>query len=210
MLNIDYRKTIDAFRALGVRHFDRLFTQAGQLELFDRFDRGELSPGVFCAELRRLTECPLTDREIVRAWNAMLLDMPAGRIGLLERVRRNYRLFLLSNTNAIHYPAYRQLMQKEHGIDDLSALFEKHYLSHMIGMRKPDMEVYELIMQENGLEPFATLFLDDTPGHVAGARRAGMHAIWLDVPRVGVEGLFTEAGRLKGVAGKMARAPLPC
>ena len=65
-------------------------------------------------------------------------------------------------------------------------------------------------MQENGLEPFATLFLDDTPGHVAGARRAGMHAIWLDVPRVGVEGLFTEAGRLKGVAGKMARAPLPC
>ncbi|MDR4987474.1 MAG: hypothetical protein RG741_01385 [Bacteroidales bacterium] len=102
LLNIDYGLTIAAFKKLGVEDFDGFFTQAAQHKVFDRFDTGHVTPGEFRDRLRRLSGLNLSDRQIDDAWNAMLLDMPADRIKLLQKVRRNYRIFLLSNTNAIH------------------------------------------------------------------------------------------------------------
>jgi len=192
LLNIDYQATINEFKKLGINNFDDLFTQAAQIQLFDQFDKGEISPDSFRDELRRISGVPLQDEEIDKAWNAMLFDLPAKRIALLELVRKNYRTFLLSNTNAIHYPAYTEYLETRYGFSDLSALFEKQYLSFRIGMRKPDKEVYGLVLDENGLKPSETLLIDDSLQHVDGAREAGLHAVCLDVEKTEVSDLFNK------------------
>ncbi len=191
ILNIDYQATFQAFKALGVTRFDQFFTQASQIDLFDRFDKGEISAEAFREKIRGLCGLPLTEKAIDRAWNAMLLDLPWHRMELLEGVKGNYRTFLLSNTNDIHFPAFLEYMQREFRIESLDPWFERQYLSYEIGMRKPDKEVYEHILKENALDPGQTLFIDDTLQHVEGAHRAGLKALWLRTDQLQVTDLFT-------------------
>lgn len=196
LLNINYHLTIDAFKKLGVRNFDAFFTQARQTQLFDRLDKGEVSPEDFREELREISNLPLKDNEIDKAWNAMLLDFPKKKIQLLQQVQKNYRTFLLSNTNAIHYPAYTRTLKRVHDIDSLKDLFEQQYLSHEVGMRKPDTEIYKHVLDQNQLEAEETLFFDDTLQHVEGAGKAGLYAWWIDLSKEDVTGYFDQ-GKLK-------------
>ncbi len=206
LLNIDYNRTINAFKALGMTDFDIFFTQAAQSQLFDRLDKGSISPENFRKELREITGLNPTDRQIDEAWNAMLLDMPPERVSLLKKVGENYRTFLLSNTNVIHYPVYMEYMNQTFGIQDLAHLFEEQYLSYQMGMRKPDKEIYDAVVRENDLDPQKTLFIDDSSQHVTGARETGLKALWLDVERFSIESLFNNDYRLKGVVRKMMQA----
>jgi glucose-1-phosphatase len=190
LYNINYQASLDAFKNLGMANFDQFFTQATQNRLFDRFDRGEISPAEFRKELQRLSGLQISDKQIDDAWNAMLLDFPEHRIELLEGLKGNYRIFLLSNTNAINYPHYQRYMQRTFGFAGLDHLFEKTYLSYKMGVRKPEREAYELILRENELQARQTLFIDDTRQHVFGARQAGLHSIWLDLKTITVTDLF--------------------
>lgn len=190
LLNIDYQASIDAFKALGITNFEEIFTQASQAHVFDRLEKGEISPAMFRGELRRISGMPLTDEAIDNAWNAMLLDLPWPRIDLLEGVKANYRIFLLSNTNAIHFPVFSDYLQRTYGYDNLDHLFEKQYLSHEIGMHKPHREPFDLIIRENGLLPEETLFIDDSKQHVEGAKLTGLKAFWLNTEELQVTDLF--------------------
>jgi len=89
-------------------------------------------------------------------------------------------LLLLSNTNEIHEAAFNKILEDERGIANIGAFFDRVYLSHRIGMRKPDVTVFERILEENNLKAEHTLFIDDSPQHVEGARKAGIRAIWLE------------------------------
>ncbi len=196
LLNIDYQLTINAFKELGVNGVDNIFTQSKHTHLLDRMDTGSVSLDGFRGEIRAVSGLELSDADIDKAWNAMLLDFPPQKIPLLEKTRKHYRTFLLSNTNAIHFPAYSENLKREHGYDSLEQLFEKQYLSHEIGMRKPDVEIFEWVLAQNGLKGSETLFFDDTLQHVEGARKAGMHAYWIDLTKEDVLDCFEE-GKLK-------------
>lgn len=179
LLNIDYHRTIEAFGKLGFGDFSSAYTQLNQTELFDRFERGEISPDDFRAGIRSSLSTAVTDRQIDDAWNAMLLDLPSDRLGLLRELGKSRRIFLLSNTNVIHVSAFEHAVQKHHGINGLSTLFEASYYSCDVGMRKPEEGIFIMVAEQNGLNPQSTLFIDDSPQHVVGARNAGLHAYHL-------------------------------
>jgi putative hydrolase of the HAD superfamily len=197
LFNVDYHATIEAFRKLGMKDFDIFYTQAAQSQLFDRLERGEMLPERFRHELRQLSGLLLYDDQIDLAWNAMLLDFPLHHLKLLEGAKAHYRLFLLSNTNEIHYPVFQEYMMKATGCNGLDHFFEKTYLSHKIGMRKPELRIFQHVLNENVLTPEETLFIDDTFGHVEGARRAGIRSVWLDLNAMKVTDLFNRHFRLR-------------
>jgi len=191
LYNIEPALTVDALKQkVGIEIYEEFFTKASQNQLLERLDRGDISAATFRDEIRQLSGLPVTDQQIDAAWNAMLLDFPAYRLELLEGLQGHYRLFLLSNTNVIHYPYYQRYMQETFGFDSLDHLFEKSYLSYEIRMRKPSLEVFELIINENVLLPEETLFIDDTLQHVLGARKARLKAVWLDLSKLKVIDLF--------------------
>ncbi len=196
LLNIHYQSTIDGFKKLGVRNFDDFFTQANQSHLFDKLDTGKISPAEFRNELRRLSGLKnMTDDEIDAAWNAMILDFPPARISMLVKIKQNYRTFLYSNTNAIHYPVYTRYVQELSGHENLGAFFEKEYYSHILGKRKPDVASFQHILHENNLNPSETVFFDDSVQHVHGAANAGIQAYWLNIEEEDIRDFF-EDGKL--------------
>lgn len=183
ILNIDSRLTVEAFKQLGLSDFEIKFSSAKQTTIFDDLETGKISPDEFYSFIRKRAGVYLPDSAIEKAWNAMLLDLPEERLDLLEKLKKNYRTFLLSNTNKIHIRAFSVYLQKRFGVKNLSHLFEKEYYSYQIKLRKPDKAVFTYVLNENNLAPEETLFIDDSLQHINSAMSAGIHAIHLTPPK---------------------------
>ena len=179
ILNLDYQHTINAFRELGVEDFDQSYSQLNQTDLFDKFERGEVSPESFRNGLKIAFDKPVSDIEIDRAWNAMLLDLPTERLQVLDRLRLEKRVSLLSNTNEIHVQAFEAILKNAHGLENLNSFFDQVYYSCRTGMRKPEKRIFDLVINEQGYLPEETLFIDDSPQHIEGALKVGLSAYHL-------------------------------
>ena len=180
ILNIDYKLTENAFAKLGLKEFDTIYSQTTQKELFDVFEKGLISPADFRGEIKKFINEGVDDLQIDEAWNAMLLDLPEERIQLLFQLKKKYQIFLLSNTNEIHFNTFSSYMQSKFNQDVFSDLFDKPYFSHKVKMRKPDAEIFELVLKENNLKKDETLFIDDSIQHIEGAKKVGLNAILLE------------------------------
>lgn len=180
ILNIDYKKTEEAFVALGLRDFAQRYSQLQQTEVFDHFETGQISRIDFLESMRTTAGVALTDHQVIDAWNAMLLDLPLRRLQLLQQLQLHFDLFLLSNTNEIHEEAFNKTLKSLTGFDSLAVFFDKVYFSHRVGLRKPDSRIFNLILEQNGLEAARTLFVDDSPQHIATAKRLGIQTIFLE------------------------------
>ena len=71
--------------------------------VFSRFELGEISPEEFRDAIRKEADESLTDRKIDDMWNLMLLNIPREKLDLLLELRERYMVYLLSNTNQIHW-----------------------------------------------------------------------------------------------------------
>lgn len=176
ILNIDYQRTIDAFVALGIDDFDAMYSQAAQSNLFDALETGRSTPQEFRDGLRAFLPKGTTDVQIDQAWNALLEDLPAERLQLLDACKQRYGTYLLSNTNSIHYVQYIADLEAVHGLPDMDGLFNKVFLSHEVHLRKPDAEIFELVLRDQGIRAEETLFIDDSIQHIEGAREVGIRA----------------------------------
>lgn len=176
IIQLNYQATIDAFKKLGIENFDEMYSQAEQSNLFNDIETGKISPQRFINGLLDYLPSNTSPNKVVEAWNAMILDVPQQNIKLLEKLSEKYKIFLLSNTNSLHidlaYRNWNKVAQKP-----IEAYFEKIYLSHEVGMRKPDREIFELVCNEAKLNKETTLFIDDSEQHLVGAKSAGIKTI---------------------------------
>jgi putative hydrolase of the HAD superfamily len=183
ILNIDFELSIKAFRFLGIQDFGMLYSRNMQSELFNKFEKGLLGADDFRGELRNITGVCMNDDEIDDAWNALILNLPPYRIKMLELIRNNYRIFLLSNSNVIHYEQYINQLKKEFGYRNFDELFKKAYFSHNMGMRKPDEEIFLKVLEEQNLEAKESLFIDDSLPNIETAANIGFKVHHLNLQK---------------------------
>jgi len=172
-INLDKQAIL---RELGQQQIDHFFPPE-LIDLNDRFEVGAISPDRFVAEWCA-TYPKLEPSEIRRIWNTILLDFPDYRLKFLEQLaaEKRYRLFLLSNTNALHIPKVQEIMGHEK-FDRFKNCFERFYLSHEIALRKPNAEIYEFVLNENELSAQETLFIDDSKANTDAAAKLGIQ-VW--------------------------------
>lgn len=176
IFRIDFSRTQHSFTELGIRNVERFFAHTGHDQLFDEFEKGMISSAEFREGIRRITEKPeLSDEQIDRAWNTLLIGVPPGNHELLLEAKKKYRTFLLSNNNEIHYNWIMDYLKNEFGLDSNAVFFEKDYYSHLMKMRKPNPDIFEFVLEAHGLQPGETLFIDDSPQHIRTAESLGLH-----------------------------------
>jgi glucose-1-phosphatase len=179
IIELHSQDTVEAFKKLGFLDFESIYTQIKQTHLFDLFETGKIPPQAFRIELRKFRN-NLSDIEIDQAWNMMIGPMPSFHLPLLRSVKKQYRTFLLSNTNAIHIEYFYHYLNGTYGYNALNDMFDKVYYSHEIGLRKPSQEAFEKVLEDAGIKAHETLFIDDLMANVEGARKAGLWAYHLD------------------------------
>jgi len=180
IINIDSNRTVNAMKEMGFDNFEESYTLLRQSDLFDFLEKGLITPEKFHTDLQAHFNNHVSAAKIDDAWNAMLLDFPKKRIKLLQNLKSKYRLFLLSNTNIIHYHKYNQDLKDQYGIE-LKSLFEKVYYSFDMGMRKPDLEVFKYVIKDSNLKPIETLFVDDSVENIESANKLGLKTLFIDV-----------------------------
>ena len=188
ILDVDYNLTRTAFEKLGVTHFDEMYSQANADKLFQKLETGEITDDVFYKEFNRCTGLQLSDEEIRKAWDAMLLYFRGKSLEFLERIRPRYKTYLLSNTNYVHIAAFKQTLHQQIGVKTLEEYFDEAFYSCEIGLRKPDAACYEWVLKNLKIEPDETLFIDDSLHNIQGAKKAGLQTIHL-LPGMKIEDL---------------------
>src|SRR5450755_3305222 len=160
IMDIDVKRTLNAFSDLGLKNIHEYFGHGFAASFFSDHESGKISDGDFLKEIKQLLSVEVKNEAVIDAWNALLLHFPSERIDLLLSLKSKYRLFLYSNTNAIHYQKFSEIYRKSFG-GRLEDLFEKAYFSHVLGFRKPDLGGFKQIIDENDLNSEQSLFVDD-------------------------------------------------
>lgn len=148
-----------------------------------KYETGQIPTKTFLREVTRALPGS-REEEIRRIWNATVAKLPRERLEFLEALKASgaYQMFLLSNTNALHMEQARENM----GARDFNRFrncFRHLYLSHEIGMRKPEPEIFEFVLSRQGLHPGETLFIDDTLEHTQSASKLGIQTWHFQVGR---------------------------
>ena len=118
----------------------------------------------------------LNDTDIIDAWNHIIKDFPRYRLDFIKRLaqKKEFKLILLSNTNALHINFIRQNVAF---YDDFKNCFDAFYLSQELHLRKPNADIFEFVLKENNLDATECLFIDDTKDNTDRALQLGFH-IW--------------------------------
>ena len=182
LLHLNQALTHQAFQALmpSAAAHERAYQDLLAAKIFEKFEIGAIDAQTFVEALQKTQgQNPASAEAIVQAWNCMLLDFPPQHAHLLKSLKeQGYRLFLLSNINALHLEGVRKNMAQSMGEDfEFDALFERVFYSHLIGKRKPYLPTFHWVLEQIKGRGQETLFIDDLSENVLAAQAAGWQAL---------------------------------
>ena len=176
LVGLDGRRCIDAFRKIGAHDIAFYVEDHRTEDLFFDTEVGNISQEEFCNEARRVSKCEASDKDIVWAWNQLLTSIPDYKKERLLHLHDRYRLFLLSNTNVMHWNLCVDdfFPYKAWGVDDY---FEKTFLSYEMHLIKPSAEIFSEVLHQAGIRADETLFIDDSKENCDAAHRFGINTL---------------------------------
>ena len=173
VIDLDRMRCIRAFERLGcadiVVYLDQ-YTQKGDFFLLES---GAITAAEFFDRMR--PRCPLAqcDTDIQQAFNEFLVSLPVERLQALRRLRRQCKVFALSNTNPVMFNSWIDNAFRAEGLkmddyfDGVIASFREHCC-------KPEKGIFEVLQTRYGLDPKKVLYLDDAPANVKAAASTGL------------------------------------
>jgi putative hydrolase of the HAD superfamily len=173
IVDVDVELFNKSFQDIGFTNFTDIYSQIQQSSLFELFETGKIPAQIFRNELRKFKN-NLSDSQIDSAWNSVIVKVPEQNIELLINLRKNYKTFVLSNTNIIHMDFLTEKLISNLGKNPFEEMFDQIYLSYEIGYRKPDKECFQYVLDKAGINAGETMFIDDLIANVNGACAAGI------------------------------------
>ncbi len=169
LVNYDVEKAAKCFSAASGLSTREIWKRFFLSKFEQAYTRGEISTREFHRIACKTLGASIPLATFSHYWNDIFWENP-GMDSLLRRIKRHYPLYLISNTNKLHYTHLRKHFR-------LLCHFKRRFPSHEVGARKPDLKIYRRVLRKIGLKPGETVFIDDMKSFIAGARKAGMNAI---------------------------------
>ena len=70
--------------------------------LVHAYETGTIKTAQFIHGILEYAKPGVNEMDIISAWNSMLIGIPFYRLSMLQMLKENFTLLLLSNTNALH------------------------------------------------------------------------------------------------------------
>ena len=176
----------EAFSSIGIPDITHYFNLVEQSSLFLDFEVGKVTEKEFYQTLRQMTGSQATDEEIAYAWNQLLGDFDPKIMTFVESLRKTNKVFLFSNTNAIHQKAFEYTFEEEFGFP-LSRYFDTVFYSHILHLRKPEAVSFQKVLDIARIQPEETIFVDDSQANLLGANEVGLRTWHIQSPQEIVE-----------------------
>ena len=175
LIDLDFKSAINGLQKAGFANVKEQLQAFDREGIFQKFEVGEISADEFRAAIRENAIVTLTDTEINNLWNLMLLEIPREKLELILDLRSKYMVYLLSNTNSIHwdYVCKNAFNYRGFRVNDY---FVETFLSFEMHLAKPDKAIYKKMLNDANLLPEETLFIDDSEANCKAAAEVGIHA----------------------------------
>lgn len=193
IIDIHPERTLHYYQQQGIPNVESIYQRMAAEGWFVRVETGEATVPELMDAFRAAAGVPVADEVLLAGWDALLGDLPAHRIQLLEQLAKHYPLFALSNTNQRHIEVIDAMMATRYGKSAIHLWFRKAYYSFQTGYRKPHPDAYRMILEEQGLTAATTLMVDDLTENIEAARQLGMSTLLVQ-PGTLTEELFTTIG----------------
>lgn len=175
LINLDFDRALKAFKKAGFENIEEQLQSFNREGIFMQYELGNISSDEFRSAIREKANVALTDREIDDMWNLILVNIPHEKLKLILELRSKYMVYLLSNTNQIHWEYTCENAFTYHGFR-VNDYFEETFLSFEMHLAKPDKTIFEKMLQDANLIPEETLFIDDSKANCKAAECVGIHA----------------------------------
>ena len=175
LVDLDFKSAINGLQKAGFANVKEQLQAFDREGIFQKFELGEMTAEEFRSAIRENSTVTLTDEEVDALWNLMLLEIPREKLELILDLRGKYMVYLLSNTNSIHwdYVCKNAFNYRGFRVNDY---FEETFLSYEMHLAKPDKAIYEKVLQDANLLAEETLFIDDSEANCKAAEEVGIHA----------------------------------
>lgn len=169
LIFFDAKRSSKAFsEAVGVPE-DQVWQTFFVSDLERAYTRGKISSEEFFRSVSEHFPSKIDFPTFTKLWNDIFTENREME-ELLWKLKKHYPLYLISNTNDLHFEHVRaQFPIVQH--------FTRCFPSHIVGHRKPDQAMFEHVLREIQLKPEETVFIDDVAEFVESAKRLGIHGI---------------------------------
>jgi glucose-1-phosphatase len=170
-------KVIESFKAISMQRAESFFSLFRQSDICSKFETGEISITDFINYIRTNCTEPVDNASVIKAWCSNQLGVEKSTLSVLKELKkRGYHLFILSNTNAIHYGAILKSFNK-HFDEDFEKFFDGIYLSYVISERKPSVNSYQKLV-DDGIPPLKSVYIDDLEVNLQVPKGMGFSTIF--------------------------------
>jgi HAD superfamily hydrolase (TIGR01549 family) len=170
LVDFDFRKAIEEIKRHSPLTADQIQHFFETTPLWDAYERGALPSEQFFGKLGEGLE--LSDDLSFDAFKVLWCDIfteKTDTVALVDRLRKQYRLAILSNVNEMHWLYIR-------GKYDFLKWFELPIASYAVGLRKPEAAIYQHVLDKAGVTADKAVFTDDLETHIIAARALGIRA----------------------------------
>src|SRR5271157_1292703 len=136
----------------------------------NRYEEGLLSSEEFFLEVRKRYDLALEFEDFSEIWNNIFWDNPEVNEIILYLKAKGYPIYLLSNTNELHFAYVIERFPIVHVLDEWILSFE-------VGAKKPDKRIYDAIFEKTDVDKAKILYIDDIDAYVSAARSYGMQGL---------------------------------
>lgn len=133
------------------------------------FERGKISETEFVDKMLEVVDHKI-DAETFKKYYADIFSLNEDVISLLPVLKKDYKLFLLSNTDSVH---------QKYGWQKYEFLkyFDKLILSYEVHSVKPEEKIYRKVEEASGCSSEEHFYIDDIKEYVDAAKSIGWDAV---------------------------------
>lgn len=184
IIDIDYQRSLNLLKSQLPISFNSKVDAFYATDFHKAYEKGLIDSPTFRAEVNRYFEQDWEDKKVDELWNSLLGKIPAERLDLVAKLKKEFQVGILSNTNEIHIEAVHKMLKSDFGMDRFSPLFDRVFYSHEMNLAKPSADIYLKMLDELKVSADRVVFFDDLEANVKGAESLGIYAVHVTGPRI--------------------------
>ncbi len=169
LVKVDHLRFCRRVAALAGLSPQEVYAQVFESSLEPGYDTGRITSREFYARVTAHFGVTMAYSQFCEIWRDIFDPMDA-MAAVVARLAPRFPLFLLSNTNSLHFDYIRERFGA------ILQAFQAFILSYQVGSRKPEAAIYQALIERVGRPPEEILFLDDKETFVEAARSQGLAA----------------------------------
>jgi glucose-1-phosphatase len=169
LIKVNHLRFCRQMAALAGLSPQEVYAQVFESSLEPGYDTGRITSREFYERVTAHFGVALTYSQFCKLW-CDIFDPMEAIAAVVTHLAARFPLFLLSNTNSLHFDYIRERFSA------ILTPFQAFILSYQVGSRKPDAAIYQALIQQVSRPAEEILFLDDKEIFVDAAREQGLAA----------------------------------